>query len=155
MVKKTKMPPFGQNEAVTPFQCAEYIKLLRRTEFYDGLTEADLAGAFDFSFGAMKATWPGLNIKPCNRLQLLPEQQPSAPSRPGDPGLVYMPSWIKSTDVEGLFHVVVKRETNRWMFCGIYRAELLDGFKLKLWKREADEVSNGFVSSTRKLYGGR
>lgn len=87
-----------------------------------------------------------LGIEPYDRLQLQLEHQPVAPTTPGGAGMIYLPGWIKDGKTEGRIYVAVKKNTNRWTFCGIYETQLLDAFKPLLWKDVPEEVRNSLVS---------
>lgn len=141
------MPPFGQYETVLAFNPEAYQKQIDYLSSRSNLPQGNIDAAMSFSFRAMRSTWPALEIEPYNRLQLQREHQPAAPTRPGEAGVIYLPGWIKSGWSEGRVYVTVKRNTNRWTFCGMYEARLLEGFKPLSWEAVPEEVSTGPIST--------
>lgn len=117
-------------------------------KFLKGVTRAEippdeLEGAVDVPYRAWQQCWGLDSLLPYTRVQFLREHQSLAPQYPGEPGIVYVPAWLKQADT-GLFVVAVKSGRDSWTFCGLYKAELVDIFKPQVWDAESDDVSRSF-----------
>lgn len=124
---------------MVPFNRTVHGKLLKGATGAEILPD-ELEGAVDVPFRAWQQCWGLHSLLPYTRLQFLREHQPLAPQNPGDPGIVYVPAWLKQAET-GLFVVAFQSGRDLWTFCGRYEAELVDVFKPQVWDAESDDVS--------------
>lgn len=101
----------------------------------------EVRGSVGFPYRTLQRCWSVHNIAPDARLQLSRNHQPLLPMRPGEPGIAYTPSWFQQAEIKPL-PLVMKTGSDKWTFCGMYQAELVDIFKPVVWDKEPDEVSH-------------